>query len=180
MVHGQAGKLQRAGTGGDDHPVAFDGDGTFVRGDVHEPRVDDAAPAPDEPYAEAGAGFFKAAAQGGADFFLAGEHGGGIGGRRPLPDDAELGQAQGDFQRLGGRLQRLGGDAAVVQTGSAEAVAFHESDEHSGAGGGEGRRVPAGASADDGQTYGHGSAPSLRRIRGSGCISPGRPLRATP
>ena len=93
VVHGQAGKLQRAGTCGDDHAVAFHGDGTLVRGGFHEPRVDDAAPAPDELHAEAGAGFFKAAAQGGADLFLAGEHGGGIGGRRPLPDDAELGQA---------------------------------------------------------------------------------------
>ena len=113
----------------------------------------------EEPDAEARASLFEPAAQGGADLFLAGQRGGGVHSRSPLPGDAELGQAQGQLQRVGGGFQRLGGDAAVVQAGSAEVPAFHEGHGHPGAGGGKGGRVPAGASPDDGQAYGHGAPP---------------------
>ena len=180
MIDGQAGKFQRARTRSEDHAVALDGNRAFGCGGFHQPGMDEAPPPLEEPDAEARASLFEPAAQGGADLFLAGQHGGGVHSRSPLPGDAELGQAQGQLQRVGGGFQRLGGDAAVVQAGSAEVPAFHEGHGHPGAGGGKGGRVPAGASPDDGQAYGHGAPPSPRRIRDSDCISPGRPLRASP
>lgn len=154
VVKSQTGQLRHPGAGRQDESVVLHhfhaavGHGHFHMTGIQHPAVTGT-----QTYFETGAGLFQTTAQDADDLFLAGQHGGRIHTGRPFAGDAELGQAQGCLQSFGRSLEGLGGDAAGIEAGPAQMGSLHQRDFHARAGSGKSRRIAAGATTDDGQTF---------------------------
>ena len=154
MVKRQTGQLRHPGAGRQDEGVVLHhfhaalGRGHFHMTGIQHPAVTSA-----QMYFETGASLFQTTAQDTDDLFLAGQHSGRVHMGRPFTGNAELGQTQGCFQGLGRSLESLGRDAAGIEAGPAQMGSLHQRDFHARAGSGKSRRIAAGATTNDGQTF---------------------------